>query len=76
MDPTAHAVVTGMDVTFPPVGVDASTGMPTGIPPPAGLYRITVILKSGQTWSIPNELQRAAGDPLAVSQARFLTVTE
>lgn len=74
-DPQALAVVSALTVAFPPIGIDPSTGMPVG-PPPVGRYRVTVIHRSGQTWSIPNELQRATGDPLAISQARFLTVTE
>ncbi len=74
-DPQALAVVAALTVTFPPIGIDPTTGTPIG-PPPAGRYRITVIHASGQTWSVPNELQRATGDPLAISQARYLTVTD
>ena len=75
MDPQALAVVSVLDVTFPPVGIDPTTGMSVGRPP-AGLYRINVIHRSGQTWSFPNELSRATGDVLAGTQGRFLTVME
>jgi hypothetical protein len=58
-------------VAFPPVGVDVM-GRP--VTPPAGRYRITLIKALGQTWTVPNELQRATGTPLVHSQAGFLTV--
>lgn len=74
-DPQALAVLTSLPVFFPPVAVDPMTGAPTG-QPTAGLYRVTVILRSGQTWTVPNELQRAAGDPLATTQARYLSVVD
>jgi hypothetical protein len=75
-DPTATSSVVlarELEVAFPPIAVDGSTGRPIGAPPP-GSYRINVINGAGQTWSVPNELVRAAGDPLALSQARRLVV--
>lgn len=78
MNPTATASVSfaeSMDVIFPPIAIDPR--QPTvRLAPPAGRYRVTVINSAGQTWSVPNELQRAAGDPLAASQARSLSVSE
>jgi hypothetical protein len=44
--------------------------------PPLGKYRVTLIAQTGQTWSVPNELGYAAGDPLAASQAAVLSVEE
>ncbi|MFO0729078.1 MAG: hypothetical protein U1E65_35185 [Myxococcota bacterium] len=53
-----------------------ATFVPLPAPPPAGRYRVTVINARGQTWTVPSELQRATGDPLATSQAGVLTVVE
>jgi hypothetical protein len=75
--PTATATVvpvTSMVVAFPPAGVDPVSGMRG--PPPLGRYRITLIDGSGQTWTVPNALGLATGDPLAASQAGSLVVAE
>jgi hypothetical protein len=58
-------------IVFPPVAIDAS-GHP--VAPPPGRYRITMINPLGQTWTVPNELQRAAGTPLVHTQSGFLKV--
>jgi hypothetical protein len=65
-DPTqvdAVALATTVTVVFP-----------SQTSPPEGRYRITLINGAGQTWSIPNELLRAAGTPFVGSQGGYLTV--
>jgi hypothetical protein len=74
MDPTQVLTVVpagALHVVFPPVAIDA---MFHPIPVPAGKYRITLIDGSSQTWTVPNELQRAAGTMLPTTQAGVLTV--
>lgn len=61
-----------MVVAFPPFAVDPSGQRIS--PPPTGRYRITVITERGQTWSVPNELERAVGTELVASQAGVLVV--
>jgi hypothetical protein len=76
-DPTMVSVeVDALTVTaaFPPVAVDPISRQT--LLPPLGKYRVSVILKSGQTWTVPNELERAAMDPLAASQAGLLSVED
>ncbi|MCK6544414.1 hypothetical protein L6R52_00960 [Myxococcota bacterium] len=73
-DPTAVSTVvttSTLTVVFPPIGLDEASNRVT---PPAGRYRVTVINARGQTWSIPNELQRAAGTPLPSTQSTALVV--
>lgn len=75
-DPTAvqaQVIARQMTVLFPPVAIDAAIGRPIN-PAPAGRYRITLVNARGQTWTVPNELVRAIGDPLATSQAAVLSV--
>jgi hypothetical protein len=75
-DPTqVGTVVPALTVTvvFPPQAVRASAPQ-TPIVPPEGRYRITLINPAGQTWTIPNELQRAAGTPFVATQGGYLTV--
>jgi hypothetical protein len=77
MTPTATTTVVpvaSMIVAFPPAGVDPVSGMRGA--PPLGHYRITLIDGSGQTWTIPNALSLAAGEPLAASQAGTLVVAD
>jgi hypothetical protein len=74
-DPTQVALVVAastVTVVFPPAGVRGDP--PVSVAPPAGRYRITLINPAGQTWTIPNELERARGTPFEVSQAGYLTV--
>ncbi len=62
-------------VVFPPQAVRAAApGTP--IIPPNGLYRITLINPAGQTWTLPNELVRAAGTPFTNTQGGYLTVRD
>jgi hypothetical protein len=73
-DPTQVKVVVGAGVvriTFPPVAVDAGGNK---IAVPNGRYRITLIEGTGQTWTVPNELQRATGTASPMNQAGYLTV--
>lgn len=60
-----------LSVAFPPVSFrdGASAGTPT-----PGRYRVTVVNDRGQTWTVPNVLQRAEGDPMQPGQGRVLTV--
>lgn len=62
-----------INVFFPPRGLDDAN---QSIVPPAGKYRITLINSLGQTWTIPNELVRAAGTDLPQTQGGYLTVVE
>ncbi len=77
-DPSAvQAVVVAPEVTvvFPAVAVTAAE--PTRpIAPPAGRYRVTVVNPRGQTWTLPNTLQRAVATPFEATQGRYLTVRE
>jgi hypothetical protein len=73
-DPSAVGVVvetSTLSVIFPPVGLDEASSRVT---PPAGRYRVTLINARGQTWSVPNELQRAAGTTLPATQGAALVV--
>lgn len=45
-----------------------------GLPP--GKYRIALVNGRGQTWIIPNELTRASGTDLPITQGGYLTVRE
>ncbi|MCA9553226.1 MAG: hypothetical protein KC933_24530 [Myxococcales bacterium] len=77
-DPTATATIalaTSMQVVFPPLA--SSDEVPgTPIVPPKGRYRITFVNRFGQTWTVPNALQRATGTPFVASQGVYLTVSE
>jgi hypothetical protein len=78
MNPTATATVvlaTSVQVVFPPL---ASSQEVPGAPivPPQGRYRVTFVNRFGQTWTVPNELQRAQGTPFVESQGAYLTVSE
>jgi uncharacterized protein (DUF2141 family) len=77
-DPTATssvAIVDRLEVILPPLAVDPARPVDP-FPTPPGRYRVTLIASTGQTWTVPNELSRALGDPSAASQSVVLTVTE
>lgn len=60
-----------LTAAFPPVSVKA--GGEVGAPTP-GRYRVTLVNDRGQTWTVPNVLSRALGDPMQAGQGRALTV--
>jgi hypothetical protein len=41
--------------------IDLTTGLPTVAPIPPGRYSITLVEQTGQTWTLPNDLQRVDG---------------
>jgi hypothetical protein len=69
----ATVATNAIQVLFPPIGLDDNNQRIPGVP---GRYRISVASFTGQTWTIPNELQRAAGTDLPATQSTFLTVEE
>ena len=78
-DPTAtssRAVTNRFVAAFPPLAIEPDRPA-TPITPPTGRYRITLIGATGQTWTVPNELQRAVtfDNELEMSQARYFEVT-
>lgn len=64
-----------LGVVFPALASSQEAGGAIITPPP-GNYRITLVNGLGQTWSLPNELQRAEGTPFVQSQGWVLTVPE
>lgn len=75
-DPTqvsATVLANRVQVTFVPFAVTAAAPT-TPIPAPPGRYRVTLINPRGQTWTLPNEMARAAGSGLEGHQAGFLQV--
>lgn len=71
-----------LDIILPPVALvaTASGALERVSPPPAGRYRVNVLSVTGQTWSVPNDLdvvlQRAGGPNEDPTQARFVTVRD
>lgn len=68
------------ELILPPVAVDLSTGGSQISPPPPGRYRVNVLSATGQTWSVPNDLDvvfRRLGGPLEdPTQGAFVTVED
>lgn len=56
---------------FPPV---SRKGNGEVGPPTPGNYRVTLINDRGQTWTVPNVMGRAIGDPMQSGQRRSLSV--
>ena len=76
-----NAVPTGAyEVILPPTAVELAAGGAQISPPPPGRYRVNVLSGTGQTWSVPNDLDLAlarVGGPLEdPSQAQFVTVQD
>ncbi len=68
------------ELILPPVAVDLSTGGSKISPPPPGRYRVNVLSATGQTWSVPNDLDivfSRLGGPLEdPTQGAFVTVED
>jgi len=62
-----------LSVTLPLIAVDPAVPG-SRFTPPSGRYRITLIQATGQTWTIPNDLQQAQGTDLAQSQAQTISI--
>ncbi len=71
-----------IDVILPPVALvaNASGGFDRVSPPPPGRYRVNVLSSTGQTWSVPSDvdvvLGRVGGPAEDATQARFITVED
>jgi hypothetical protein len=76
-DPSATqsvVLVNSLSVIMPMLAIDPD--QPGSLfPPPSGNYRVTLIQATGQTWTIPNDLQRAHGTALVESQAGYISIT-
>ncbi len=72
---SSRALTTRLSVAFPPLAIEPDRPA-NPIPAPAGKYRVTLIGATGQTWSVPNELQRAItiDGGLEAAQSRYLEV--
>lgn len=71
---------TSLEIILPPIALvaNAAGGFDRVSPPPEGRYRVNVLSATGQTWSVPSDLDIAlgrVGGPLEdPTQARFVSI--